>query len=248
MHRLTDLYPHGTEDGGFLLRATHDLLCEFDTRDCSRPAAGSASASPRSSAGSSSSATRRAARRRRRRRQPEAIQAGIVGPYAERTTHGALLLFGVDAPDPRRPAGGGGFPARRSPRARRRQGRRPGGRPLPDVAVTMEGLRRLGVADDELAALPQEFREGMEARAGLLGDLRCNHPRNWTLPERNWPVAGAAAPRAATRVPLSMVHLVVQLRRRPCRPRQGGRPRDRRQSRASALRRRGRAGGGCGRA
>ena len=77
-----------------------------------------------------------------------------------------------------------------------------------NIAFTAQGLARLGVPEASLEAFPKEFREGMEARADLLGDFRCNHPRNWTLPPRNWP-AGAAG-----RVPLAMVDMVLQLRAR----------------------------------
>ncbi len=47
------------------------------------------------------------------------------------------------------------------------------------LAFTWNGLRALGVADDSLATFPQEFREGMAARADILGDTGANHPDNW---------------------------------------------------------------------
>ena len=56
-----------------------------------------------------------------------------------------------------------------------------------NVALSLAGLRALGVPASRLARFPQAFQEGMEARAGVLGDLRHNHPRYWKLPERNWP-------------------------------------------------------------
>ena len=31
----------------------------------------------------------------------------------------------------------------------------------------------------------------LAARAGLLGDVRSNHPGNWPLPKRNWPTPAA---------------------------------------------------------
>ena len=47
------------------------------------------------------------------------------------------------------------------------------------VAFTWNGLRALGVSEDALATFPQEFREGMAARADILGDTGTNHPDNW---------------------------------------------------------------------
>jgi Dyp-type peroxidase family len=47
------------------------------------------------------------------------------------------------------------------------------------VAFTWNGLRALGVNEDALATFPQEFREGMAARAEILGDTGTNHPDNW---------------------------------------------------------------------
>ena len=47
------------------------------------------------------------------------------------------------------------------------------------VAFTWNGLRALGVNEDALATFPQEFREGMAARADILGDTGANHPDNW---------------------------------------------------------------------
>jgi Dyp-type peroxidase family len=47
------------------------------------------------------------------------------------------------------------------------------------LAFTWNGLRALGVPQDSLATFPQEFREGMAARADILGDTDANHPDNW---------------------------------------------------------------------
>ena len=66
------------------------------------------------------------------------------------------------------------------------------GGPFLNLAFTCRGLANIGVPKADLAHFPQEFREGMEERAGLLGDLRDSHPRNWTLPDRNWPGRAAA--------------------------------------------------------
>ena len=47
------------------------------------------------------------------------------------------------------------------------------------VAFTWNGLRALGVDDASLATFPEEFRQGMAARAEILGDTGANHPDNW---------------------------------------------------------------------
>ena len=51
-----------------------------------------------------------------------------------------------------------------------------------DRRLDVRGLRAAGLTEDELALFPEEFRQGMEARCGVLGDLRTNHPRRWRLP------------------------------------------------------------------
>src|SRR4051812_41757445 len=54
------------------------------------------------------------------------------------------------------------------------------------VAFTWNGLRALGVDDAYLATFPEEFRQGMAARAEILGDTGANHPDHW--------VGGLASP------------------------------------------------------
>src|SRR5580693_10210806 len=54
------------------------------------------------------------------------------------------------------------------------------------VAFTWNGLRALGVDEASLATFPEEFRQGMVARAEMLGDTGENHPDNW--------VGGLASP------------------------------------------------------
>src|SRR3954452_17764985 len=54
------------------------------------------------------------------------------------------------------------------------------------VAFTWNGLRAIGVDDASLATFPDEFREGMSARAQMLGDGGPNHPEHW--------VGGLASP------------------------------------------------------
>jgi Dyp-type peroxidase family len=47
------------------------------------------------------------------------------------------------------------------------------------VAFTWNGLRALGVDETSLASFPEEFKQGMVARAEILGDTGANHPDNW---------------------------------------------------------------------
>ena len=54
------------------------------------------------------------------------------------------------------------------------------------VAFTWNGLRALGVDEASLDTFPEEFRQGMAARAEVLGDTGTNHPDHW--------VGGLASP------------------------------------------------------
>lgn len=47
------------------------------------------------------------------------------------------------------------------------------------LAFSWTGLRALGVPEDSLATFPAEFREGMAARASILGDTGKNAPEHW---------------------------------------------------------------------
>src|SRR6478736_2206810 len=47
------------------------------------------------------------------------------------------------------------------------------------LAFTWNGLLALGVPEESLATFPDEFREGMAARAGILGDTGANAPEYW---------------------------------------------------------------------
>lgn len=84
------------------------------------------------------------------------------------------------------------------------------------IGFTLQGLTRLGLYDEKRALFPKEFREGMVKRAGLMGDLRENHPRNWTPPVRNWPpIKGSSPARPVPPVELDEVDFVIQLRYAP---------------------------------
>src|SRR5271170_7619642 len=54
------------------------------------------------------------------------------------------------------------------------------------VAFTWNGLRALGLDEASLATFPEEFKQGMPARAETLGDTGANAPENW--------VGGLASP------------------------------------------------------
>lgn len=47
------------------------------------------------------------------------------------------------------------------------------------VALTWNGLRALGLSEASLATFPEEFRQGMAARAAILGLTGANHPEHW---------------------------------------------------------------------
>jgi Dyp-type peroxidase family len=48
-----------------------------------------------------------------------------------------------------------------------------------NVAFSYSGLRALGLPDASLASFPEEFRQGMAARAELLGDFGDSAPEHW---------------------------------------------------------------------
>lgn len=50
------------------------------------------------------------------------------------------------------------------------------------VAVTYHGLKALGVPRESLETFPWEFRQGMAARAKVLGDTGESAPENWEAP------------------------------------------------------------------
>lgn len=71
------------------------------------------------------------------------------------------------------------------------------------VALTLSGLKALGVPASRLDRFPQAFKEGMAARAGLLGDVRHNHPAHWVL---------APHVNGVDRIDPANAHVLVQLR------------------------------------
>src|SRR5215467_6763868 len=47
------------------------------------------------------------------------------------------------------------------------------------VGFTSNGLHALGLSEGSLATFPDEFRQGMAARADVLGITGTNHPDHW---------------------------------------------------------------------
>jgi deferrochelatase/peroxidase EfeB len=152
------------------------------------------------------------------------IQGGILKPY-ERVSHGCLLLAMITDAEKARP-----FVGRLAEWVTPDTKTKPDDQVFRNIAFTFNGLRRLGVNESVLAQFPKEFREGMEARAGLLGDVRENHPDSWERPEWNVRLPrstdGATAPveflgglngsaeqDSSRRVRLSAVDLVVTLQK-----------------------------------
>ena len=214
LYRLTDLYLPTGEDGKFLHRAARELLLEFihlwedrksfpealkplarlrfdrqldwiSTPDPARAVPPLPTTLPSCSPAGD-------------------VQGGILRPYKD-ITHGSLLLFAVDT----RAAAAAFLGTLIAQVTKDEDPELQSGQVAVNVGVTCEGLRAVGLTEAQLARFPQEFREGMEARASVLGDVRTNHPRRWRLPERNWPQPAGAEPQ---RIEWSAVHLVVQLR------------------------------------
>ena len=75
-----------------------------------------------------------------------------------------------------------------------------------NLSITHDGLQSLGMHDDKLARFPRAFREGMDKRAGLLGDTGNNHPSKWSWPEVAWPLTAKA--RA---IPPWTIDIIVQI-------------------------------------
>jgi Dyp-type peroxidase family len=220
LHRLTEWHLPGTHDETVLLRAARELLPEFlqmiragntyqtaiargrerfddaiewfEQPDEALPAARVAPLRPEISEPTS-------------RRN---VQGGILEAYAN-TQHGGLLLLNFTSPE----ALSAFLLSLEVTSAD--QALAPGAITT-NIAFTVQGLRAAGLPETVVRQFPDEFVQGMESRAGLLGDLRINHPRRWRLPVRNWKL-GAAAPDAAEgdpgpRVEMAAVHAVLQLR------------------------------------
>lgn len=141
------------------------------------------------------------------------VQAGLLvspGTADRPVQQGALLLLTITATDAAR-----AFLATFPVQYESEEATVPADGFIRTVAFSHEGLKRIGVERDVLDAFPNEFREGMAVRSGLIGDLRENHPRRWTPPRRNWP------PEATGHRPdvdINEIDVVIQLRHAPASP------------------------------
>jgi Dyp-type peroxidase family len=200
LYRLSDMYLPGTEDGRTLLAAARLLLRSLATTSQPPPA------------GWLRTATEAAAWRwfmqPQEQEKPQSapdrpdlgnVQGGILEGHAK-LAHGCLALVELDGP------------AAAAVLIEQLQERILSAAAPPfltegplflNLAFTCAGLRAAGVDEATLEQLPLEFREGMEARASVLGDWEHNHPMNWTLP--------APYERGAPPVSLVRVHALVQL-------------------------------------
>lgn len=129
---------------------------------------------------------------------PGDVQGGILSGPTD-TTHGALVLLRVTSAPQALEA------LARWPVSNEASSAEPHRLRL-NVALTYAGLKALKLPTARLERLPQEFIDGMDARAGILGDLHGHHPDRWQPPRVHAP---AGSP---SRIALSAVHVVVQLR------------------------------------
>jgi deferrochelatase/peroxidase EfeB len=237
LYRLADVYPPGTSEGEWLLRAAHELLPEF--RRLLRPdqfEPGLAQALPRFQEQiewfESGFAPQPAHRTLRMPppvptlQQPQTIQGGILTPHDD-VSVGVLLLLSFTSRAAIASFLGTFTPTTQTAPA-------PADTIASNIGITIEGLRLAGLDDAQVAQLPEEFVAGMERRAGWLGDVRVNHPRRWRLPALNWNLGVNATDLheddPAPRIDMSSVHVAVQLRLRvpargPAQPEQQGRAR-----------------------
>ena len=234
LYRLTDLFRPKTTDGDVLRLASRDLLLEFvqlwphvpqadkdklalrfqrpldwlflkppQQEPVNRPPVPLASAQPD--------------------KVPNAIladiQGGIVRSYGK-VTHGALMLLAV-----RDLESASALMTWLTANVTRGDDLRDSSPHAPycNVGFTVAGLRALGLDDSTQALFPEEFRQGMAARAGLNGDVRNNHPRRWRLPVRldglkpntstpSTAQTAATDPQDPKTIELDTVHVVLQLR------------------------------------
>lgn len=225
LYRLADWYPPATEDGRVLCRAAHELLPEFMRLLTASDFFGSASVMTHRVAERYGmqfdwlwSGTEEPPAARQFPPLPDGppidrladIQAGILSPYPN-CSHGAMLLLACRS----REAMAALLDGLQMTSAESQNALKPGEIAF-NAALTVEGLRAAGLTDAEVERMPTEFVQGMERRAGLLGDVRDNHPRRWRLPPVNWKDAiDAQEPPESdpiARVQLPAVHLAIHVR------------------------------------
>jgi Dyp-type peroxidase family len=221
LYRLADVYPPGTEDGIILHRAAHELLPEFVRmlQDGNTYRLGIKRALRRFEEPMRWIQTPPEEPEVRRDlplalpdepplQDPSNVQGGILHGYAD-ADHGCLLLVQFASPAALAAL------LKVLPVTSEAEPPKPG-QIATNIAFTVEGLRLAGLSDGEVREFPEEFVQGMEHRAGLLGDLRINHPRRWRLPALNWHQGVNAQDiredDPSPRIDLSAVHAIVQLR------------------------------------
>ena len=208
LHRLIPYFPpNASQEDGILLRFAQDVLSGFRAFD-ETGSIGPGTPLEKLGLGFSEELnwlrTPLSAIRHRGRKSlgyvPGELQAGIVAPL-EGISHGCVVLLRIEDPD---------LAAEYFTAWNVSKGLSPTGLlTWRNAAFTYAGLRALGFSKERLDVLPQEFIEGMQARAGLLGDLRCNHPDNWSRPKL---YGSVNAEQSAAPIDLSTVHAVVILR------------------------------------
>lgn len=220
LYRLTDLFRPGTVDGPVLRFASIRLLREFVVMWNARFAQGDFDDARGTSEGGSG----------RFKRQldwllPESewpielgrtvptfesltdeiaadVQGGILQSYAN-VTHGVVLMFTFE-----NAVAASRFLALTESRITSHRDATGKVDVFRNLALTLAGLRACGLSEEDIDLFPEDFRQGMAERAGLLGDVRSNHPRRWRLPKR-YDAAGSPDSDA---VELATVHAVLQLR------------------------------------
>lgn len=224
IHRLSDVYLPGTKDGEVLLRAAHELLPEFV---------------PMVHGATYQLGVQRAKRRFDEAVQwiqnkvdeppvrqllpnptpdappladPANVQGGILTSYPD-IDHGCMLLLQFASP-----AAAAALLGALPTTTEADTAKLAPGAIATNIGFTVEGLRAAGLTDDEIRELPEEFVQGMAMRAGILGDVRINHPQRWRLPVNNWAdgiyAEELSDAHEAPRVDLNAVHAIVQVRRR----------------------------------
>jgi hypothetical protein len=138
------------------------------------------------------------------------VQGGVLEPHrdqGEPMTHGCLILIELQ-----QRSDAMGF----LDYMMERLSEKGWGRARYNVGLTPRGLEKIWGDETVLDKFPGEFIDGMEVRAGLLGDVGSNHPRMWKRPRRNF---GEKA--SGEEVPFDTVDAVVLIEKRIRRGRPG---------------------------
>jgi Dyp-type peroxidase family len=219
LYRLADVYPPGTMDGKVLHRAGRELLPEF-MRMIEDGTYGDGVKRALKRFPEPFEWLRRDIEKTPPVRQPPPlpeippvddladVQGGILRAYPG-VDHGCLLLAAFKTPDALAAFLDALSPTTDADVIQPSE-------IYQNVGFTVEGLRLAGLSEGEIESFPEEFVQGMEHRAGVLGDVRVNHPRRWRLPALNWAEGVNATDPSehdpVDRIDLSAVHIIVQLR------------------------------------